>query len=158
EREADASRRTICNSDRAPALQSLRHRLDLAGPIQRLECRISRKHAGRATASTQTCSNATRRLEDRPGGNPGLPALLASVGDDGRKGCRRGSANVDASNLSIPPCCPASGREIHVEGQKTRRGKTNRHYVAPGFATRVQALRKPKPGESTHRCAHREIC
>src|SRR5262249_8155595 len=36
EREADASRRTICNSDRAPALQSLRHRLDLAGPIQRL--------------------------------------------------------------------------------------------------------------------------
>src|SRR5205814_5862201 len=116
-----------------------------------------RKHAWRDTASKQKCSNATRHPEDRLIKHPDLPAFLPSVRDDRRKDCRPGCANADARNSSIPPCCPASGPEIRVEGQKRRRGETNRRCVAPGFVTRVQALRKSKQDEAAHRCAPREI-
>ena len=38
----------------------------------------------------------------------------------------------DARNFSIPPCCPASGQETHVAGQKTLRDEKDRHCVARG--------------------------
>src|SRR4029077_5338796 len=124
----------------------------------RLRCCISHKHASRDTASKQTCSSATRCLGDRPVKHPGLAAFLRSVRDARRKDCRLGCANADARNSSIPPCCPAFGRETRVAGRKKRRGETNRRCVAPGFAMRVQALMKPKPDELAHQYARRGTC
>src|SRR4029077_10190291 len=80
-----------------------------------------------------------------------------SVRDVRRTNCKRECEDASARNFSIPPCCPASGRETHVADQKTLRDEKDRHCVARGSAMRARASRRSMRDEATPRHAHREI-
>ena len=103
------------------------------------------------------CSSARRYPEDRQVKRRDPAASLPLAHGVRRTDCKRECANEDARNLSTPPCCLASGQEIHAADRKTRRGETDRPPVSPEFVTRVRVLMKLMPGEAARLCGRREV-
>src|SRR5437870_13058795 len=103
------------------------------------------------------CSSARRYPEDRQVKRRDPAASLPLDHGVRRTDCKRECANEDARNLSTPPCCLASGQEIHAADRKTRRGETDRPPVSPEFVMRVRALMKLMPGEAARLCGRCEV-
>src|SRR5947208_13528508 len=102
-------------------------------------------------------NSASRHLGDQRARHRDLSAFLRLARGVRRTDCKREYEDADARNFSIPPCYPASGREIHVAGQKTLRDEKDRHCVARESAMHARAPPRSMLGEAAPRYAHREI-
>src|SRR4029450_3975937 len=92
-----------------------------------------------------------RHPGDQPAKHRDLSAFPRSARGVRRTDCKRECEDAGARNFSIPPCCPASGRETHVADQKTLRDEKDHHGVARGSAMHDRASSRSMRDEAAPR-------